>query len=550
MNLHPLAGKAPPEDLLTNVPRLVSSYFALTPDPADPRQRVAFGTSGHRGSSLEASFNEMHVLAMTQAICTIRHEEGIFGPLYLGIDTHALSEPAWMTALEVLAKNQVEVFLDRDGGYTPTPVISHAILGYNREHGNDRADGIIITPSHNPPSDGGFKYNPPHGGPADSSLTQRIEKLANQHLADGCLEVRRMAFAQAIRAVTTHRHDFVGPYVEDLATVLDLERIRSAGLRLGVDPMGGASVGYWGAIAERYGLNLTVVQPSVDPTFRFMPVDHDGKIRMDCSSPYAMSHLVELRDRYDVAFGNDADADRHGIVTRSAGLLNPNHYLAVAIDYLFRQRPAWAKEVAVGKTVVSSSLIDRVTAGLGRRLVEVPVGFKWFVQGLLEHTLGFGGEESAGASFLRKDGSTWTTDKDGLLLDLLAAEITATLGRDPAEIYHDLVRLYGEPVYARSDAPASAEEKAVLKRLSPGDVTVTELAGDCITAVLTRSPANGAKIGGIKVTTDQGWFAVRPSGTEDVYKIYAESFRGPEHLAKIQEEARSIVDTSFSQARV
>jgi len=546
----PGAGKPADASMLVNVPRLVSAYYTEAPDPSVQEQRVAFGTSGHRGSAFARAFNEWHILAISQAICEYRAQKRIDGPLFLGMDTHALSVPALASALEVLAANGVDVMIAEGDEYTPTPVVSHAILTYNRGRKSGLADGIVITPSHNPPQDGGFKYNPPHGGPADSSLTQRIENLANQHLVDGCREVRRMPFAQAIRAGTTHRHDFVGPYVEDLATVLDLERIRSAGLRLGVDPMGGASVGYWGAIAERYGLNLTVVQPSVDPTFRFMPVDHDGKIRMDCSSPYAMSHLVELRDRYDVAFGNDADADRHGIVTRSAGLLNPNHYLAVAIDYLFRQRPAWAKEVAVGKTVVSSSLIDRVTAGLGRRLVEVPVGFKWFVQGLLEHTLGFGGEESAGASFLRKDGSTWTTDKDGLLLDLLAAEITATLGRDPAEIYHDLVRLYGEPVYARSDAPASAEQKAVLKRLSPGDVTVTELAGDSITAVLTRSPANGAEIGGIKVTTDQGWFAVRPSGTENVYKIYAESFRGPEHLAKIQEEARSIVDTSFARARV
>jgi phosphoglucomutase len=550
MTTHPLAGQSAPDSVLVNVPRLVSAYYALTPDPEVEAQRVAFGTSGHRGCSLAQSFNEQHILATAQAICTMRAEQGITGPLYVGIDTHALSEPALATTLEVLAANEVQTHIDAESGYTPTPVISHAILTYNRGRHGGLADGIVITPSHNPPRDGGYKYNPPHGGPADTLITARIEALANQHLAEGCRGVRRMAYPKALRAETTLRTDLLGPYIADLALVLDMDVIRSSGVRIGVDPLGGSSIGCWDPIAEAYGISIHVVNRSVDPTFRFMPLDHDGKIRMDCSSRFAMAGLIKYSGDFDVAFGNDADADRHGIVTPSVGLLNPNHYLAVAIDYLFRHRSGWSAQAAVGKTLVSSSLIDRVTRSLGRTLREVPVGFKWFVDGLRDGSLGFGGEESAGASFLRRDGTTWTTDKDGILLGLLAAEITARTGRDPGEHYRALVAQHGEPVYARIDAPATPAQKTVLKKLSPQSITASSLAGDAITQILTEAPGNGASIGGLKVSTAEGWFAARPSGTENVYKIYAESFRGPDHLATIQEEARAIVSAALGQAHV
>jgi phosphoglucomutase len=550
MTLSPIAGKPAPNSILVNVPRLVAAYFALAPDPTVASQRVAFGTSGHRGSAFDCSFNEAHILATAQAICTLRAEQGITGPLYVGIDTHALSEPAMVTTLEVLAANGVTTIIDPDGGYSPTPVISHAILTFNRGRTSGLADGIVVTPSHNPPGDGGYKYNPTHGGPADASLTDKIGALANLHLENGCKDVKRIAYARALAAETTKKIDFLSPYLDDLKSVIDMAAIRDSKLRIGVDPMGGASIGCWAPLAERYGLNLEVVNTAVDPTFRFMTVDHDGKIRMDCSSPYAMAGLIGLKDRFDVAFGNDADADRHGIVTRSVGLMNPNHYLAVAIDYLFRNRPGWSRNAAIGKTLVSSSLIDRVAAELGRKLCEVPVGFKWFVDGLLDGSFGFGGEESAGASFLRLDGTTWTTDKDGILLDLLAAEITAKTGRDPGEHYKSLVERHGEPVYARIDAPASLEQKAVLKKLAPENITASSLAGDPITQIATRAPGNGAEIGGLKVSTAQGWFAARPSGTENVYKIYAESFRGREHLSQIQEQARAIVSAALAQAGV
>ena len=542
MALHPLAGKPAPRSLLVDVPALVAAYYVLHPDAGEPSQRVAFGTSGHRGSSLQAAFNEDHILAVTQAICDYRRARGAGGPLFLGRDTHALSEPAMISALEVLAANGVEVRIDAAGGYTPTPVISHAILTWNRGRSVDGlADGIVITPSHNPPEDGGFKYNPSHGGPADATDTDWIEGAANEHLAAANRDVRRLSYRRALAASCITRHDYVGPYVDDLAAVLDLDAVRAAKLRLGVDPLGGAAVRFWGPIAERFGLDLTVVNDLVDPTFGFMRVDRDGKIRMDCSSPSAMAGLVELKDRFDIAFGNDADVDRHGIVVPRSGLMNPNHYLAVAIEYLFTHRPGWSPRAAVGKTLVSSSLIDRVAARVGRPLVEVPVGFKWFVGGLLDGSLGFAGEESAGASFLRRDGTVWTTDKDGLLLALLSAEIRAVTGRDPGERYRDLVAELGEPVYARIDAPATPAEKRVLKRLAPEQVKASSLAGEPITARLTAAPGNGAPIGGLKVVADNGWFAARPSGTEDVYKIYAESFRGAEHLARIQEEARAIV---------
>jgi phosphoglucomutase len=527
--------------MLCDVPRLVSAYYALAPDPAVAEQRVAFGTSGHRGSSLKQAFNEAHILATTQAICLYRKERGYDGPLYLGQDTHALSTPARITALEVLAANGVTVRLDADDGYTPTPVVSHAILGFNAGRQSGLADGIVITPSHNPPEDGGFKYNPPHGGPADTAVTGWIERTANMLLSEGNHDVKRIPYARALAAPTTEKWDFVGPYVAALADVIDLEAIRAAGLHLGVDPMGGAGLGYWGPIAERYRLDLDVVNPNVDPTFGFMTLDWDGRIRMDCSSPYAMQSLIGLKDHYDIAFGNDTDYDRHGIVTRSAGLLNPNHYLATAIFYLFQHRPGWRPEAAVGKTVVSSSMIDRVAQSLGRNLVEVPVGFKWFVDGLIDGSYGFGGEESAGASFLRRDGTVWTTDKDGIILDLCAAEMRAVLGKDPGEVYRDLTGRFGDPAYGRIDAPATPAQKAQLKKLAPEQVETGELAGEPITARLTRAPGNGAEIGGLKVTTENGWFAARPSGTEDVYKIYAESFKGREHLARIQEEARAIV---------
>ena len=535
---HPHAGQPAQASDLVHVPRLLAAYYTERPDPAERGQRVAFGTSGHRGSSLRSSFNEDHILATTQAICEYRAGHDATGPLFLGQDTHALSEPAFRTALEVLAANGVEVRIDSADGYTPTPVISHAVLGWNRDvsHAGHRADGIVISPSHNPPEDGGFKYNPPHGGPADTGATKWIEDRANALLTAGLDGVKRIPYSRARRAATTAGHDYLTAYVDDLASVVDLDAIRFAKVRIGVDPLGGASVDFWGRIAEKYGLDLTVVNPSVDPTFGFMTLDWDGRIRMDCSSPFAMASLIAIRDRFQVAEGNDADADRHGIVT-PAGLMNPNHYLATAIHYLFGARDGWRKDAGIGKTLVSSSLIDRVAAGLGRRLVEVPVGFKWFVPGLLSGDLGFGGEESAGASFLRRDGTVWTTDKDGLILGLLAAEITAVLGKDPGEV----TARYGEPVYERVDAPATPDQKARLGKLSPEDVKATSLAGAPITATLTKAPGNGAAIGGLKVTTADGWFAARPSGTEDVYKIYAESFRGRDHLRLIQEEARALV---------
>ncbi|HEY3354861.1 MAG TPA: phosphoglucomutase (alpha-D-glucose-1,6-bisphosphate-dependent) [Polyangia bacterium] len=541
MPSHPLAGKPAPRAMLVDVPRLVSAYYALAPDPAAPEQRVAFGTSGHRGSSLKHAFNEPHILATTQAICMYRKERSIDGPLYMGKDTHALSTPALITALEVLAANGVTVRVAHDDGYTPTPVISHAILTYNQGRTSALGDGIVITPSHNPPEDGGFKYNPPNGGPADTAVTGWIEKTANELLADGNRHVKRMPYERALAARTTERWDFVAPYVAGLAEVVDMDAIRGAKLRIGVDPMGGAGIGFWAPIAERYGLDLDVVNPNVDPTFGFMTLDWDGRIRMDCSSPHAMASLIGLKDRYDIAFGNDTDYDRHGIVAPSVGLLNPNHYLAVAISYLFGHRPGWRADAAVGKTVVSSSMIDRVTASLGRKLVEVPVGFKWFVDGLIDGSFGFGGEESAGASYLRRDGTVWSTDKDGIILDLCAAEMRAVLGQDPGELYRGLTERFGDPAYERIDAPATPAQKAKLKKLAPEQVATGELAGERITAKLTRAPGNGAEIGGLKVTTENGWFAARPSGTEDVYKIYAESFKGREHLARIQEEARAIV---------
>jgi phosphoglucomutase len=535
-----LAGKRPPESMLVNVPRLIAAYYAERPDPQIRDQRVAFGTSGHRGSSLKVAFNEAHILATTQAICDYRRANKIDGPLFLGIDTHALSEPAFVSAMEVLAANGIEVMIDADRGYTPTPVISHAILTYNRGRKDHLADGIVVTPSHNPPEDGGFKYNPPHGGPSESAATKAIEDAANRLLADGS-SIRRVPIAKALAASTTHRHDYVSAYVGDLGAVVDLDAVRASGIRIGVDPLGGAGVAYWGVVRERWGLNLEIVNESVDPTFRFMTLDWDGKIRMDCSSPHAMAGLIALRDRFDVAFGNDTDNDRHGIVTKSAGLLNPNHYLAVAIDYLFTNRDAWRKDAAIGKTIVSSSLIDRVAASLGRRLHEVPVGFKFFVDGLLDGSLGFGGEESAGASFLRRDGTVWTTDKDGIIMGLLAAEMTARTGRDPGALYRELAAKHGAPFYARTDAPASPEEKALLGKLSPQQVRATELAGEPIEAILTNAPGDGNAIGGLKVTTKNGWFAARPSGTENIYKIYAESFVSEDHLGRIQQEAQALV---------
>ena len=546
MGTHPRAGKPADPKGLVDVPRLIAAYYTENPDPFDPLQLVSFGTSGHRGSSFSGTFNEAHILAVTQAICDRRGRGGATGPLFLGRDTHALSEPAFRSALEVLAGNGVEVMVDRDVGYTPTPVISHAILSHNRGRGEGLADGIVITPSHNPPEDGGFKYNPPHGGPADTGVTRGIEERANAILRSGPGEIRRLSFGRALAAPTTHRHDFVDSYVGDLGAVLDLEAIRGAGIRIGVDPLGGSAAAYWEPIADRYGLNLTVVNPSVDPTFRFMPLDWDGKIRMDCSSPFAMAGLIAMRDRFDVAFGNDTDADRHGIVTRTAGLLNPNHYLAAAIDYLFRNRAGWRGDAGIGKTVVSSGMIDRVAARLSRRLHEVPVGFKWFVEGLSDGTLGFGGEESAGASFLREDGTAWSTDKDGLILGLLAAEMMAATGRDPGEHYVDLTREFGAPAYERIDAPATKGQKTALSKLSPSQVTAKTLAGERIEAMLTTAPGNGAAIGGLKVVTANGWFAARPSGTEDVYKLYAESFLGADHLRRIQEEARTLIERVFS----
>lgn len=545
---HALAGKPAPAEMLIDVDRLIADYDSLRPDPGNPAQAVAFGTSGHRGTSGNGTFTAAHVAAITQAICEYRARQGTTGPLYLGKDTHALSAAAERTALEVLAANGVETIIQADGGVTPTPVVSHAILVYNCGRTSGQADGIIITPSHNPPEDGGFKYNPPHGGPADSDATSVIQDRANELLRGGNAAVKRVDHGVALRAATTHPRDFVGDYVADLASVVDLQVVRSAGIKLGVDPLGGASVGYWAPIRDRYGLDLTIVNDRVDPRFGFMTVDHDGKIRMDCSSPAAMAGLIALKDRFDVAFGSDPDADRHGIVTRSAGLLNPNHYLAVAIRYLFTHRPRWSAGAAIGKTLVSSALIDRVAKSLNRTLYEVPVGFKWFVDGLFRGTLGFGGEESAGASFLRQDGTAWSTDKDGLILCLLAAEITARTGRDPGEHYQELGREFGAPLYTRIDQPATPAEKNVLKKLSPEAVQAATLAGDPITARLTQAPGNGAAIGGLKVVTDAGWFAARPSGTENLYKIYAESFRDAAHLERIVAEARDIVAAALRQS--
>jgi phosphoglucomutase len=545
MKISPLAGKAAPYGILVDVPRLITAYYSGVPDPAVPAQRVAFGTSGHRGSSFNLAFNEWHILAITQAICLYRKRQETDGPLFLGIDTHALSIPACATALEVLAANGAEVMLAERDEYTPTPVISHAILNCNRGRKTGLADGIVVTPSHNPPHDGGFKYNPPNGGPADNVVTDWIETKANALLEARLKGVKRIPHEQALCAPTTHRRDYLSPYIADLSNVVDMEVIRDSKLRLGVDPLGGAGVHYWGRIAEHYNLNLTVVNEAVDPTFRFMTVDWDGQIRMDPSSTYAMQRLIGMKDHFDLSFACDTDHDRHGIVTKSAGLLPPNHYLSVAISYLFHHRPNWGKEAAVGKTVVSSQMIDRVTAKVGRKLYEVPVGFKWFVDGLLDGSLGFGGEESAGASFVRLDGAVWTTDKDGIVPALLAAEITARMGHDPGEIYRELTREFGEPVYDRVEAPATPSQKQLLAKLSPKQVRITELAGEKILSVLTQAPGNGAPIGGLKVVAQSGWFAARPSGTEDIYKIYAESFRGAEHLRRILEEAQKIVNDAI-----
>ena len=544
--ISPLAGKPAPPDRLVNVSKLIAAYYDQRPDPSVPAQRVVFGTSGHRGSSFDTAFNEAHVLAISQAICLYGREQGIDGPLFIGIDTHALSMPAFQSALEVLAANGVDVMISQDGEYTPTPAVSHAILVYNRDRKTKLADGIVITPSHNPPEDGGFKYNPPNGGPADTGITGWIETKANALLESQVTDVQRIPFEQARRAGTTHEHDFLNSYIDDLGSVIDLDAIRGSGIHLGVDPLGGAGVHYWARIAEHYRLDLTVVSEAIDPTFAFMSLDWDGRIRMDPSSAYAMQRLISLKDRYDIAFACDTDHDRHGIVTRSAGLLPPNHYLAAAIDYLFQNRPRWNKNAAVGKTVVSSTLIDRVTARLDRNLYEVPVGFKWFVDGLLDGALGFGGEESAGASVVRIDGTVWTTDKDGLVLALLSAEITARSGRDPGEVYRDLTRDLGEPVADRVEAPATAEQKKKLAKLSPQQVHITELGGEHIDRVLDRAPGNDAPIGGIKVIAASGWFAARPSGTEDIYKIYAESFRGEVHLRGLLREAQTIVDSALT----
>lgn len=548
MPVSPRAGKPAEPSELVNLPRLITNYYALKPDPTAKTQRVSFGTSGHRGSSTEASFNENHILAITEAICRYRKQQGTTGPLFIGFDTHALSEPAFVSALEVLAANGVETMIDDRDGYTPTPSLSHAILTYNRGRKDGLADGIVITPSHNPPEDGGFKYNPPSGGPADTTATKWIENCANDLIAAELKGVTRTSYEKALTASTTHRYDFLGNYVNELGSVIDMDSIAKSGLNLAVDPLGGAGVAYWPRIGEHYGLKLTVVNTTVDQTFRFMTLDWDGKIRMDCSSPYAMASLIALKDKFDVAFACDTDHDRHGIVTPSSGLLNPNHYLAVAIEYLFGNRPNWRPDAGVGKTLVSSSIIDRLTAAIGRRLVEVPVGFKWFVDGLLDGSLGFGGEESAGASFLRRDGSPWSTDKDGLILGLLSAEITAKTREDPGKRYRKLTEKFGNPVYERIDAPASPEEKAILSKLSPEQVSATELAGEPIEAMLTTAPGNGAAIGGLKVVTKNGWFAARPSGTENVYKIYAESFLGKDHLRRIQKEAQALISKTFAGA--
>jgi len=548
MDIHPLAGQPLPADMRVDPARLRDKYFEPDPDTAGSAVRVAFGTSGHRGSSLTGTFTEAHVLAMAQAVCDYRRKEGISGPLFLGMDTHALSEPARETTVEVLAANDVELRLDEEMGYTPTPVISHAILTHNRDSEGAEADGIILTPSHNPPEDGGFKYNPPTGGPAGSDATSWIQERANELLRTNLRSVRRIPWKRALEVESTRRHDFTSHYVEDLGAALDLKAVAKAGVRLGADPMGGAGVGYWERIAEKYGLNLEVVNPVVDATFSFIPVDRDGTVRMDCSSRWAMAELIRLRDQFDVAFGNDPDFDRHGIVTREGGLMNPNHFLSAAVDYLFRHRSAWSEKAGIGKTLVTTSMLDRIAADLGRPLHEVPVGFKWFVDGLLSGSIAFGGEESAGASFLRRDGTVWTTDKDGILLALLAGEIMAVTGKDPAELYSDLEERHGAPVYARTDAPASPDEKEILRRLSPEMVEATQLAGSPVEARLTRAPGNDAPLGGLKVVTADGWFAARPSGTEDIYKIYGESFRGPEHLERLMGEARDLVERAFRSA--
>ncbi len=541
-----MAGKPATESMLLNVPKLVDAYYTDRPDAAIPSQRVVFGTSGHRGSAFDRAFNEWHILAITQAICEYRKTNAIDGPLFLGIDTHALSKPAFSSAMEVLAANSVDVMISASSDYTPTPVISHAILSFNRGRKTGLADGIVITPSHNPPEDGGFKYNPPHGGPAEAGITTTIESRANALLENKLNDVKRMPFEKALLASTTHRHDFIEAYVGDLGNVIDMEAIRAAGIKIGADPLGGAGVHYWRPIADRYRLNLTVVNETVDPTFRFMTVDWDGRIRMDPSSPYAMHSLIGLKDKFDIAFACDTDHDRHGIVTKSAGLLPPNHYLSVCIHYLFANRPAWLANAAVGKTIVSSSMIDRVAGTLGRAVYETPVGFKWFVNRLLNGTLGFAGEESAGSSFLRMDGSVWTTDKDGIIAALLSAEITARMKRDPGEVYQALTREFGDPVYDRIDAPATSEQKAILQKLSPQNIRSSDLAGEPIQAVLTKAPGDGNAIGGVKVIADGGWFAARPSGTEEIYKIYAESFRSREHLQRIEEEAQTIIGQAFS----
>jgi phosphoglucomutase len=550
MSLHPLAGKSVPVELIPNIPRLMSAYYTHKPDPREAAQRVAFGTSGHRGTSLASSFNDDHIAAVAQAVAEYRASKHITGPLFMGMDTHALSEAALNTALEVFAANGVTVMIQEGLGYTPTPSVSFAILTYNRGRKDGLADGVVITPSHNPPDDGGFKYNPPDGGPAGTDVTKVVETRANELLEQNLKGVKRIPLQKALKANTTHFYDYVTPYVKGLENVIDMKAIAAAGLKIGVDPMGGAGIAYWEPMAEHYKLNLTIVNKRVDPTFSFMTVDKDGKIRMDCSSPYAMASLIKLKDDFDIAFGNDPDYDRHGIVTRSAGLMNPNHYLAVAINYLFQNRPGWCKDAAVGKTLVSSSMIDRVAANLGRTLKEVPVGFKWFVDGLIDGYYGFGGEESAGASFLRFDGTAWSTDKDGIIMDLLAAEITARTGKDPSQHYQDLTNTFGAPLYSRMDAPADSRQKHVLKNLSPEMVSASELAGENITAKLTKAPGNNADLGGLKVVTENGWFAARPSGTENLYKIYAESFRGEDHLKRIQAEAQEIVNAAFKSAGV
>jgi phosphoglucomutase len=552
MKLHELAGKPAPRSLLTNIPRLIAGYYSYKPDVSEPTQRVEFGTSGHRGSSLKKSFNEDHILAVSQAICEYRKANSIKGPLFLGMDTHALSEPAFVSAIEVFAANKINVLMQRGLRYTPTPVISQAILTHNRKirGSRERSDGVVITPSHNPPEDGGIKYNPPNGGPADTVTTRVIERRANEFLSRGLKGVRRVPFEKATKTEFIKEYDYISAYVEDLRNVIDMEIVAKTGLKIGVDPLGGSSVDFWEPIAERYGIQLEVVNTIVDPTFSFMTIDKDGKIRMDCSSPYAMARLIQLKDKFDIAFGNDTDADRHGIVTKSAGLMNPNHYLSAAIWYLFQNRDGWDKDAAVGKTLVSTSMIDRVSAALGKKVAEVPVGFKWFVDGLINGSYGFGGEESAGASFLRKNGTVWTTDKDGIIMDLLACEITAKTNKDPAELYKVLEEQFGRPFYTRIDAPATPAQKAILGKLSPDMVTAQELAGEPIIAKLTRAPGNNAEIGGIKVITKNGWFAARPSGTEDIYKIYAESFLSEEHLQKIQEEAVTMVSAAFSAVGV